>query len=59
MSPRITDEMVAVINRDYLIKGIGAREAVRRILKLAEEQPGPEFDDSYRPAGTAIEGRTP
>lgn len=34
----ITDEMIRVINGDYLVKGIGAREAVRRILVLAEEQ---------------------
>ena len=34
----ITDEMIRVINGDYLVKGISAREAVRRILVLAEKQ---------------------
>lgn len=35
---KITDEMIRVINGDYLVRGISAREAVRRILALAEEQ---------------------
>lgn len=34
----ITKEMVAVLNRDFLIKGITAREAVRRILELHKGQ---------------------
>ena len=41
----ITDEMVRVINGDYLVKGIGAREAVRRILALAEKQRNRDRDD--------------
>ena len=41
----ITDEMVRVINGDYLVKGIGAREAIRRILVLAEKQRNRDRDD--------------
>ncbi len=34
----VTDEMVQVINYDYLINGMSARKAVRRILDLAAKQ---------------------
>lgn len=38
MSTDITPEMVAVLNKDFLVKGATARECIRRIFEMAEKQ---------------------